>query len=109
MEAAAVLMGRYQRELLCIGNCSRRRIYTAIREDLHRRPRQHRVLSAVESAPTVDNFRRSPTSIASGKISTVTWSSTNAIVCTASGGWSGKEGDQRYPRGIADKHYDPTR
>ena len=31
----------------------------------------------------------SPTSIASGAASTLTWSSTNATACTASGGWSG--------------------
>src|SRR5262245_4875787 len=38
--------------------------------------------------PTV-TISASPTNITSGKISTVTWSSTNAIACTASGGWSG--------------------
>jgi hypothetical protein len=31
----------------------------------------------------------SPTSVASGGSSTLTWSSTNATACTASGGWSG--------------------
>ena len=38
--------------------------------------------------PTV-TISASPTSITSGKISTVTWSSTNALSCVASGGWSG--------------------
>src|SRR5262249_47503132 len=38
--------------------------------------------------PTVA-FSASPTSIASGKISMVTWSSTNATSCTASGSWTG--------------------
>src|SRR3984957_20199813 len=32
-----------------------------------------------------------PTSIASGGTSTLTWSSTNATSCTASGGWSGSK------------------
>src|ERR1700682_3110915 len=31
----------------------------------------------------------SPTAVASGGASTLTWSSTNATSCTASGGWSG--------------------
>ena len=31
-----------------------------------------------------------PSTIASGGSSTLTWSSTNATSCTASGGWSGK-------------------
>ena len=39
-------------------------------------------------APTVA-FSANPTSIASGKVSTMTWSSTNATSCTAAGGWSG--------------------
>src|SRR5882724_83111 len=34
-------------------------------------------------------FSASPTSIASGKISMVTWSSTNVTSCTASGSWTG--------------------
>src|SRR5437016_7117895 len=33
----------------------------------------------------------SPTSITSGKISMVTWSSTNATSCTASGSWTGRK------------------
>ena len=39
-------------------------------------------------APTV-TISANPTSIASGATSTLTWSSTNATSCTASGGWSG--------------------
>ena len=38
--------------------------------------------------PTV-NFSASPLSIATGETTTLTWSSTNATNCTASGGWSG--------------------
>ena len=38
----------------------------------------------------------SPTSVASGASSTLTWSTTNATGCTASGGWSGGQGDQRH-------------
>ena len=40
------------------------------------------------SAPTV-SITTSPTSITSGQSSTLSWSSTNATSCTASGGWSG--------------------
>jgi hypothetical protein len=39
-------------------------------------------------APTV-RLTANPTSVASGGTSTLTWSSTNATSCTASGGWSG--------------------
>lgn len=42
-------------------------------------------------APTV-LLTASPTNIASGGSSTLTWSTTNATSCTASGGWSGAEG-----------------
>ena len=38
--------------------------------------------------PTV-SFSANPTNIASGKVSVMTWSSTNATSCTASGGWTG--------------------
>ena len=38
--------------------------------------------------PTVA-ISANPTSISSGKISTVTWSSSNALACTAGGGWTG--------------------
>ncbi|MBA3757412.1 hypothetical protein H0X09_00910 [Candidatus Saccharibacteria bacterium] len=40
------------------------------------------------TAPTV-SLSSSPTSVASGSASTLTWSSTNATSCTASGSWSG--------------------
>jgi len=40
------------------------------------------------SAPTV-SLSASPTSITSGDYSTLTWSSTNASSCSASGGWTG--------------------
>lgn len=39
-------------------------------------------------APTL-SFTASPTSVVSGGSSTLTWNSTNATSCTASGGWSG--------------------
>lgn len=42
------------------------------------------------TAPTV-TLSASPTSIASGASSTLTWSSTNATSCTASGDWSGSK------------------
>jgi hypothetical protein len=41
-------------------------------------------------APTV-SLSASPTTITSGGSSTLSWSSTNATSCTASGGWSGAE------------------
>ena len=40
--------------------------------------------------PTV-NLSVSPTSITAGQSATLTWSSTQAVSCTASGGWSGSE------------------
>jgi peptidoglycan/xylan/chitin deacetylase (PgdA/CDA1 family) len=42
------------------------------------------------AAPTV-TLSASPTSITSGQSSTLTWSSTNATSCTASGGWTGSK------------------
>ncbi|MEO7387371.1 MAG: DUF4038 domain-containing protein [Gammaproteobacteria bacterium] len=41
-------------------------------------------------APTV-TLSANPTSVASGTSSTLTWSTTNATACTASGGWSGSK------------------
>src|SRR6202453_4359004 len=41
-------------------------------------------------APTI-TLSASPSTIASGKSSTVTWASTHATSCTASGGWSGSK------------------
>ena len=43
---------------------------------------------AVAQAPTV-TLSANPTSVASGSSSVLTWSSTNATSCTASGSWSG--------------------
>jgi hypothetical protein len=40
-------------------------------------------------APPTVALSASPTGIISGKISTVSWSSTNATSCTAGGGWTG--------------------
>jgi hypothetical protein len=45
--------------------------------------------SGGNTAPPTVAFSASPTSITSGKISIVTWSSTNATSCTAAGGWTG--------------------
>jgi uncharacterized repeat protein (TIGR03803 family) len=47
-------------------------------------------VSAV-TKPTV-SISANPTSITAGQSSTLTWSSTNASSCTASGGWSGNRG-----------------
>ena len=46
------------------------------------------VVSPSTSAPTV-TLSAAPASITSGASSTLSWSSTNATGCTASGGWSG--------------------
>ncbi len=42
-------------------------------------------------APTL-TFTASPTSVAGGSSSTLTWSTTNATSCTAGGSWSGSKG-----------------
>ncbi|MEQ1802478.1 MAG: thrombospondin type 3 repeat-containing protein [Gammaproteobacteria bacterium] len=44
--------------------------------------------AVTQSGPTV-TLAANPTMIASGAASTLTWSSTNATSCTASGGWTG--------------------
>jgi hypothetical protein len=44
--------------------------------------------SSVAAPPTV-SLSASPTNIVAGTASTISWSSTNAKSCTASGGWSG--------------------
>jgi hypothetical protein len=51
------------------------------------------VFNGTTSAPPAPTlaFSASPTSIISGSSSTLTWSSTNASSCTASGSWSGNE------------------
>lgn len=41
-------------------------------------------------APTI-TFSSNPTSVQSGSASTLTWSTTNATSCTASGGWTGSK------------------
>ncbi len=49
---------------------------------------QTAVAPPVTPAPTV-TLTANPTSITQGQSSTLTWSSTNATSCTASGGWTG--------------------
>jgi hypothetical protein len=44
----------------------------------------------VTAAPTV-NLSASPTSVTLGQSTTLIWTSTNAVSCTASGAWSGSE------------------
>ena len=46
--------------------------------------------ATVVAAPTV-TLSASPTSLAAGGATTLTWSSTDASTCTASGGWSGAQ------------------
>src|SRR6201987_4224574 len=46
--------------------------------------------SAAPPAPTV-TLSVSPTAITAGQSATLTWSSTQAVSCTASGAWSGSE------------------
>ena len=43
------------------------------------------------AAPLITSFAADPTTITSGNSATLTWSSTNATSCTASGGWTGTE------------------
>jgi hypothetical protein len=43
------------------------------------------------TAPTV-NLSASPSTVANGGSSTISWTSTNAVSCIASGGWSGSQG-----------------
>ncbi len=45
----------------------------------------------VSSATPAVTLSANPTTVTSGHTSTLTWSSTNATSCTASGGWSGSE------------------
>lgn len=47
-------------------------------------------VSAVPTLPTV-TLAANPAQVAQGGTSTLTWSSTNATTCTASGGWSGSK------------------
>jgi hypothetical protein len=49
-----------------------------------------RVLASLAPAPTV-GLTVNPTTIAAGSAATLTWSSTNATACTASGSWSGSQ------------------
>jgi hypothetical protein len=51
---------------------------------------QSATVSVTASAPTV-SLSVGPSAIASGGSSTMTWSSTNATSCTASGAWSGSK------------------
>jgi endoglucanase len=58
------------------------------------------------TAPTV-TISASPSSVTAGKTTTLTWSSTNATSCTASGNWSGSEttsGAQSEPLPTAGKY-----
>lgn len=49
------------------------------------------VLSGTTSPPPAINLLANPTSVQSGGTSTLTWSTSNATSCTASGAWSGNE------------------
>jgi hypothetical protein len=51
-------------------------------------PRNGQTTPPPNPLPTV-NLAASPTSVASGQNTTLTWTSQNATSCTASGGWSG--------------------
>src|SRR5205085_320399 len=57
--------------------------------------RQANVTVAVSDTPATPapsvSLSASPTSVSSGGSSTLTWSSTDATSCTASGGWSGSK------------------
>ena len=51
---------------------------------------QSATVSVTPPAPTV-TISASPSTVASGSAATLSWSSTNATACTASGGWAGNE------------------
>lgn len=51
---------------------------------------QSATVTVASAAPTV-SLSASPSTVASGAASTLSWSSTNATACVASGGWSGSE------------------
>jgi len=51
---------------------------------------QSATVSVTQPVPTV-SLNANPSTVASGNSSTLTWSSTNATSCSASGGWSGGE------------------
>jgi hypothetical protein len=64
-------------------------------------------VTVTSQAPTV-TLTANPTTVVSGGSSTLTWSSTNATTCTASGNWSGTKqtsGSQVMSNLTADKHY----
>lgn len=54
------------------------------------KPTHYEAVVIPSPAPTV-TFSATPTSLLSGETSTLTWSSTNATSCSASGAWSGTE------------------
>ena len=55
---------------------------------------QSATVTVAKGAPTV-TIGASPSTVAKGSGSTLTWSSVNATSCTASGGWSGSKAIQR--------------
>lgn len=55
-------------------------------------PRWQLQVATQSAAAPVVTISASPNSISAGQSSTITWSSTNATSCTASGGWSGTKG-----------------
>ena len=65
--------------------------YTLTCTGFGRSATQSATVSVTSLAPTV-SISAGPSTIASGGSSTLTWSSTNATACTASGGWSGSKG-----------------
>ena len=65
--------------------------YTLTCTGFGRSATQSATVSVTSLAPTV-SISAGPSTIASGGSSTLTWSSTNATACTASGAWSGSKG-----------------
>jgi hypothetical protein len=66
-------------------------VYGTIFSDAPTRPIVRWPVRVDDLSPTV-SITADPTSVTSGGSSTLTWSSTNATSCTASGGWSGARG-----------------
>ena len=65
-------------------------IYTLTCTGLGGSATQSATVSVTSSSPTV-SLSAAPSTVASGASSILTWASTNATACTASGGWSGSK------------------
>ena len=72
------------------GSVKENSIYTLTCTGFGSSATQSATVSVTSSAPTV-SLSAAPSTITSGASSILTWASTNATACTASGGWSGSK------------------